>query len=262
MRAIVHLLGALTATASSVFAFPTITGLSTPYTQDFDTLASSGSTGTTLPDGWAFYETGSAANASYGVGTGSSATGNTYSFGSAGATDRALGALRSGSLASVFGVQIRNSSGSILTALDIRYTGEQWRLGRQDRADQLDFQYSLDATSLTTGTWTDVNALDFVTPNPGATVGALDGNAAINQTALSFLLSGLHIPDGGTFWFRWVDPDAPSGADDGLAVDNFSVRGLTSNSSKVPESLPLSSSVAAFFVLAVVGGRWRRGVQR
>ena len=55
---------------------------------------------------------------------------------------------------------------------------------------QLDFQYSLDATSLTTGTWVNVNALDFLTPNT-ATVGAKDGNAVGNRTHLAATISGL-----------------------------------------------------------------------
>ena len=45
-----------------------------------------------------------------------------------------------------------------ITSLAISYTGEQWRLGQVDTgraADRLDFQLSTNATSLTTGTWTD-----------------------------------------------------------------------------------------------------------
>src|SRR6185503_17709499 len=41
-----------------------------------------------------------------------------------------------------------------------------------------------------------------------------------------FDLTSLNIPAGTTFWVRWVDFDA-SGADDGLAVDNFSITPTT-----------------------------------
>ncbi|MDX1929826.1 MAG: hypothetical protein SFV81_25085 [Pirellulaceae bacterium] len=72
------------------------------YTQNFDTLASTGTgTGGELTgalDGWYSSETGSANNSTYTAGTGSANTGDTYSFGSASSTERAFGGLRSGSL--------------------------------------------------------------------------------------------------------------------------------------------------------------------
>ena len=42
------------------------------------------------------------------------------------------------------------------------------------------------------------------------------------RTALSSTVSSLSIPNGATFWIRWTDLDA-TGADDGLAVDDFSL---------------------------------------
>ena len=94
----------------------------------------------------------------------------------------ALGGLRSGSLVPVFGACFSNGTGGALSSFDVAYTGEQWRLGTAARSDRIDFQYSLDATSLTTGSWVDVNTLDFTTPNT-ATTGAKDGNAVGNRTA-------------------------------------------------------------------------------
>jgi hypothetical protein len=138
-----------------------------------------------MPAGWAFLETGTAANALYTAGTGSSGTGDTYSFGAASNTERALGGLQSGSLNPSFGANFINNTGGTITSLAVAYTGEQWRLGTLTRPDRIDFQYSLDATSLGTGTWTDVNALDFTAPVTGPTTGALDGNAAANRTAIA-----------------------------------------------------------------------------
>ena len=65
-------------------------------------------------------------------------------------------------------------------------------MGATARADRLDFQYSTDATAVTSGTWTDVNALDFASPNTAA-VGATDGNAAANRTALTGTINGLTL---------------------------------------------------------------------
>src|SRR6185295_9910396 len=158
-----------------------ISSFGTPVTQNFDSLVSSGQ-GTlpaNTPAGWGFSESLANANTTYTAGTGSGNTGDTYSFGSAAApTDRALGQLRSGTLNSILGGTFINNTGGTINSLNIAYAGEQWRLGALSRtlAERMDFQYSTDATSLTSGTWTDVNALDFIPPVTSGTVGLLDGN--------------------------------------------------------------------------------------
>lgn len=199
-----------------------LTLLGTAYNQDFDTLASS-STSSSTPDGWGFSETGSNANTTYTAGTGSSNAGDTYSFGAASSSERAFGGLRSGSLIPIIGASFTNNTGSTINSLLVEYTGEQWRLGTAGRgADRIDFQYSTSATNLTTGTWTDVDALDFSSPITSGTVGALNGNHSDNRVKVSSTIMGLNIPNGATFFIRWTDFDAPN-ADDGLAIDDFSV---------------------------------------
>ncbi|MEL7644202.1 MAG: ExeM/NucH family extracellular endonuclease, partial [bacterium] len=204
--------------------------LGAAYTQDFNTLAITGTTNTNLPPGWFLYETGTSSlnNGSYGAGTGSNNAGDTYSFGAAGNIERAFGGLLSGTLNPTIGAQFTNNTGGIITSLDIGYIGEQWRLGYSGRTenDRLDFQYSLDAASLSTGTWTDFDALDFVAPVSTGTVGAKNGNSIEFRTALSSNITGLTIPVGTTFWIRWKDFNAYS-SDDGLAVDDLT---LTANS--------------------------------
>jgi len=211
-----------------------LTGLGTPVVEQFDALANTGTSNTTLPVGWFLEENGSSAanNDAYAAGTGSSATGDTYSFGTSGSTERAFGTLLSGTLTPTIGASFTNNTGSQVTALDIDYAGEQWRLGALGSAgtpprgpDRLDFQYSVDATSLTTGTWTDVDDLDFTSPVTGPTVGLLDGNAAANRTSILAMIPGLAIGPGATFWIRWSDFNVSS-SDDGLAVDEFSLTPL------------------------------------
>ncbi len=197
-----------------------------PYAQDFNTLASTGTANTTVPEGWEFSESGTNANTAYRAGTGSDNAGDTYSFGASGSTDRAFGGIRSGTLVPVVGAQFTNTTGSTITQLAIAYTGEQWRLGQNTvgrSADRLDFQLSTNATSLTSGTWVDYDTLDFASPVVAGTVGALNGNDAANRRAVSATLTGLSIPDNATFWIRWVDTDLVPGADDGLAIDDFSI---------------------------------------
>ncbi len=196
------------------------------YTQNFNSLASTGTSNanSTLPTDWVSSESGTNANTTYSAGTGSGTTGDTYSFGTT-AADRALGGLSSGSLTPRFGASFTNNVGLNVIDVSIAYTGEQWRLGATNRVDRLDFQYSTNATSLTTGTWVDFNALDFVAPKTTGTTGALDGNLAANRTAISSTINDLSVDNGANFWIRWTDSDA-SGADDGLAIDDFSITAI------------------------------------
>lgn len=227
-----------------------------PYTQNFDTLANTG-TSSTVPLGWAFSESGANANALYNAGTGSSNAGDTYSFGAAASSDRAFGGLRSGNLIPIVGVEFLNQTGTTVGRLAITYNCEQWRIGMTNRgaADRLNFEYSTDATSLTTGTWTPFAALDCSSTVTSGAVGALDGN--VNRTSVSGTVSTLNISTGSTFWLRWTDFDIP-GSDDGLAIDDFNLQlqtplAVTTYDLKAtPSSAPQSLILPAIFCTALV----------
>src|SRR5262245_55695180 len=87
-----------------------LTTFNTAYTQDFNTLANTG-TSSTVPNGWDFLESGTNANTTYTAGAGTSTTGDTYSFGTGTATDRAFGGLRSGALIPIIGASFTNNIG-------------------------------------------------------------------------------------------------------------------------------------------------------
>ncbi len=202
-----------------------LAALGTAVTQDFDTLANTG-TSSALPTGWYFDEIGTTSNLLYTAGTGSLTSGDAYSFGGSGSTDRAFGTLLSGSNTVTLGAQFTNNTGSAIASLNIAYIGEQWRLGTAGRPDGLVFQISYNATSLTTGFWTTVSQLNFNAPVATGTAGALNGNLAANQTAISYSLALANaIASGQSFWIRWTDTNA-AGADDGLGIDNFSITAI------------------------------------
>ncbi len=206
----------------SPVSFSQVQLMSSGYSQDFNTLSDSSSS-SELPEGWYLLETGTNADSEYNASTGSTSGGNTYSFGSSGSTERALGSIRSGSLAAIFGINLLNNTGDIISTLHITYTGEQWRVGaNRPAADRIDFQYSLNAANLSDGDWIDVDQLDFYSPKINTSTGLLDGNLSENQTEITYTITGLSISPGGTFWLKWSDSDA-SGTDDGLAVDDFSI---------------------------------------
>jgi uncharacterized protein len=239
----------LMAASISVKAIPLLSDFTTAYTQDFNTLPMSG-TGSILPTGWAFIESGTGANATYSAGTGSSTGGDVYSFGATGSADRSLGGLQTGSLIPTFGVQLSNGTGQEINSLMVSFTGEQWRLGTLGRTDRLDFQYSLDASSLTTGNWTDLDSLDFVSPTMAGTVGALNGDLAGNQQALSGLIDGFTLNSDSVIWFRWTDFNATS-SDDGLAIDDFSVQAIITSPTSVPDGGP-TLALLGFSFLGIV----------
>jgi hypothetical protein len=196
-----------------------LTAIGTAATENFDTLANS-STSSTLPQGWAISESGSNANTTYSAGTGSGTTGDTYSFGASSSSERALGGLQTGSLNPSWGAKIQNNTGSTITTLVVSYRGETWRVGAANRSNRIDFQYSTDATSLTTGTWTDANSLDYANPGQATGSGSMQHSSAISGT-----ITGLNIAAGATIWIRWTDVDV-TGSDDGMAIDDFSIVGL------------------------------------
>jgi endonuclease/exonuclease/phosphatase family metal-dependent hydrolase len=204
----------------SVFGQVNLNNTTTVYTQNFNTL-NVRNTSSVVPLGWSILETGANANTLITANTGASTTGDTYSYGTGTNTERALGMLGSATLNSQIGISFRNSTGQTLTSITVRYTGEVWRTGAANRQDKIDVQYSTNATSLGTGTWIDVNELDFLAPVI-TTVGAKNGNQTANRKSVQFTINGLSIPANTVFFFKWKEFDA-TGAEDGLAVDDLSV---------------------------------------
>src|SRR5947209_12581769 len=215
-----------------------MTTLGTAITQNFDTLANTGTptwTDDSTLSGW-YAQFGTTTNpTAYTPGTGSSGTGALYSFGSTGSTDRALGSVGSGTTGDIFwAIKLTNNTGSTITSLDVSYTGEQWRQGGctptpcTPLAQTVDFQYQIanagvitDANTPTTN-WLDHDPLDFTSPQPGiSSAAAIDGNGSANRTALSSTIN-VTVNPGQEIWLRWKDINHPNN-DHGLAIDDFSV---------------------------------------
>ena len=198
------------------------------YQEDFDSLSATGTSNTaaTVPMGFAFVEAGTGSQITYAADDGNGSTGSTYSYGTAGNGERAFGELTSSTVQSTLGMCVVNSVGVPISSFKVGYRGEEWRLGVADATvDRLDFQYSLNATTLNNGTWTDVDTLDFTTP-ANAGVGAKDGNSASNRVTFApvTITPPSSIPSNAVFFLRWV-PSNIAGDNDGLAIDDFNFFG-------------------------------------
>lgn len=195
------------------------------YTQNFDSLANSGTsnawTNDSTIEGW--YATRS----TYSGNEGSSNAGALYSFGQNSNGERSLGSIASGSTGTVYyGLRLKNTTGAPINTLQVGYTGEQWRNGGNTTAHKLSFSYQTGTTvtNLTAGTWTALTALDFTGPIATASAGALDGNNSSNRVVLSPITINLATPiaNNEEVMLRWEDIDNTSN-DHGLAIDDFSV---------------------------------------
>jgi hypothetical protein len=254
-----HFSALLAALLIAAPASATVLLSSTLYSQDFDSLANTG-TSSTLPGGWAIAEAGTNANTSYGVSSGTSETGNTYSFGAEGSSERALGGLASASLLPSFGVGFTNALAGSITALQISYFGELWRVGAAANSNVLSFAYSTDATSLTSGNYTGFATLNYVVSPTGFTSRAgVNGNT--NRTAISGTIDGLSIAPGDSIFLRWSAIDAP-GFDHSMGIDDFQlVASFTApqppvfGGSAVPEPETWALLIAGF---GLVGSLQRR----
>ncbi len=201
------------------------------YLGKFDNAVSDAGGFVNIP-GWALVEEGtnsSSVTGRYGADSGSTAGGNTYSYGTT--TDRALGSLNNGTGVAVnyLGGCFTNTSAGTLTEVRVGFTGEQWRRGASgSHTDQLTFQYAVGAQNVYSDAgastpYTNFSALNFVTPNTVGGGGSRNGNAPENRTVVGLQTLPVSLASGESLYIRWVDTDLPGLADDGLAIDDVIV---------------------------------------
>ncbi|MFN6038497.1 MAG: choice-of-anchor I family protein [Bacteroidota bacterium] len=225
----------------SLWAQQSFTNGSLNYTQNFDGLANTGITNTILPAGWLFNETGTNANTTYAADNGSITSGNTYSYGTTSANERALGELTSGSLVSSFGTSFINNTDSAIVKIRLSFFAELWRKGAAGLKDSAVFQYSTDATSLTNGTWTTFNKLSLISANLSAPVGPSDGNLALNRLFIKDSIMGISVAPGSSIWIRWSGVNI-TGNDDGIAIDDLNASAVKGAAILIPASISFIGS--------------------
>ncbi len=201
------------------------TSIGTVYSQNFDALGT-GNTSvsggnlnnrSTQLNGW-YIANGTSAATALAPNNGSTNSGAVYNFGVTSGSDRSLGSIYSGSFSPRFGFYFTNNTGVTITSLKINYTGKTWRVGSANRSDKLIFQYSTNASTLWGGSWTDFNTLDYQNVSQAST----NSGSILQSSNISGLITGISVANGSRIFIRWDDMDA-TGADDGMAIDDFSM---------------------------------------
>ncbi len=209
------------------------------YSQSFDGLPNSGTftvsgkgpfnlngspfNGNAL-NGWQVMMSGGTnPSASFSVSTGSSTGNGIYSLGSAGASDRALGSLSASTGIYAFGLVITNASGDLLNRVTISFTSEQWRKGGSGNKNTWSGKYATGIfNNIQQNNLKDAPGLSFSSTVFSTGAASLDGNLAINQQKVTFLIDSIAWKSGEQLLLRWDDADEP-GSDDAVGLDNFSL---------------------------------------
>lgn len=260
------------------------------YTQDFDSLATSGTANVftdniTLP-GW-YAKSGDTGYVQNDLGVfslvvpttftntaneyrgdnGTSNTGDIYSFGTTAATERALGSIGSGTPPDFFtALAIKNDSGTPLSSFTVTYDGEQWRVGGSatgataqnvtNRPETIFFYYRVGGTDIdNTGTWIPVTGLNFTSPTfpPTGTGNAIDGNAAANRVAGITATISAPIQPNDVIWLMWVDVDSPGG-DHAMAIDNVTFTGTAAvaGAPVISSSTSVAGTAGSVFTYSII----------
>lgn len=158
-------------------------------------------------------------------------------------TDRSIGSRASGTSPNnniFIGVRFKNNTGLTLQSIQVSYYGEQWSIAENGvQANALFFHYqksSSSITSLTSGSWTAVSALNFsqlYTSAQSASMGgtacsgtsnqclSLNGNLSSNRVLMTTAFN-VTLNPGDEIMLRWNDPDNTSN-DHHLQIDDLIV---------------------------------------
>jgi hypothetical protein len=230
--------------ADLVYAIPEST-----YSQEFDTLASSGSNNPWVDDvtipGWFANRT------SYGANNGSTHSNNLESYGSTSSSERALGARPSQGNVVHFGVRFTNDTGQVLRAFRVTFDGEQWNDRANAGPDSLHFSYLIGTNpSVTSSGFVNVSSLTFTAPVAGETTTFGHGNDPNYRVAgITDEVSGITWNPGQQLLLRWTNVPHE---DEAIGIDSFS---FSATAIPEPSSFVFGGAVA---LVLLIGHLWAK----
>jgi hypothetical protein len=142
-----------------------------------------------------------------------------------------IGSRASGSVPTCdYGVVIRNTSGQVITTVEITYTAFQMSVAQNGNvANTLAASYqvtsALSATPLTTGSFTNVTALDYVAPINSSTAGSATSSALaclISEVKSLCIDLPTSIANNDYFILRWRDINDANN-DHNIAIDDLTI---------------------------------------
>jgi hypothetical protein len=135
----------------------------------------------------------------------------------------------SGTGQSHIGLRIQNNTGQTIESITVLYTGLQLSLAENGTGNTNSFIFSYHVsssaiTSLTSGTWTNVAALNYNAPNNSATQGSnqVSGYACTVSSNISSCINTPAIANGSEIMLRWSDVNNTYN-DHHLAIDDVQV---------------------------------------
>lgn len=211
-----------------------ITGGFFTYTQTFGSSGPASWTDNVSYLGW--YQTSSSAYQGYINVTAAapSNNGGVYTYQCAGNGDVKLGSRASGGSGVIrYGLRLRNTSGQTIQSINVAYDFFQMSLaqnGGNVNTIAFDYQVGATLTSLTTGAWTAVSALNFSALQSTITSGGSQilGYPCTQSGSKSAVCIPVTIPNNNDIMLRFTDVD-DSGNDHHLAIDNVVVNTFTNN---------------------------------
>lgn len=228
---------------------------SSPINETFNSMGAT----LNLPTNWKMHAStssptwaGGATTVTQQASTGAPTAGGTYNWGENGATDRAVGAMTSGTFASPNNllVWMRNTNSNNLTQLSVTYTGERYRVNTA--AASVQFYYSLNGTSWTAVTAGDIAASSFPT---GAS--AYTFASPLKVTVATFNITGLNIIQNGDIYLRW-NVNTTGASSQGIGIDDITITG-THASSCTPPSTQASNFSATNITATTMDVNWTSG---
>ena len=238
--------------AASAQTFLSYTTAGSLYTQNFDSLASTGNpawsnaTGFQTILGWSSFKSGAGGitgsrdsttggSTAYVANDGASNSGGLYSYGTTGTAERALGNVGSSNAAAgdfLIMFAVRNDTSKVLKEFTLQWDYEQWRNGGNTSAQSLVLDYKVkNDASFTSGLNSEYDAA--FTSGYSAPGAAWNGTSSVNTStaaAVNGNVAGLSANRGGTVtgitWnpgtlliVRFWDDNHPNN-DHGNAIDN------------------------------------------
>ena len=193
------------------------------YIQNFDSLSSGVvyRNNTNLPAGWIL------TRGSYvwtTVTNGYSNNYGTYCFSSeTNDPNKSIGLVIGTTGPASVGAHFRNETGVTLSSFSISYIVKQWARGAVINSNQIiPFSYSLNATSLTNGTFVSVPVLNMQSIHDGnGTFAALNGNDPANRQLITGAVSGITWLPNQELWIRWTGVSHPFNSSHALALDDL-----------------------------------------